>query len=204
MTLRPWWALLGILAVPTGCTVGGGEGSVKSEQLYIEDCWSGPFDLNPTFFGANPFRQETLLIRVQRGDNIEEVSDGLTVLVNNIAEIRESRLDQPIEVGLPNGVSPPGVPLTGRPQPLVSLSLYLHDTCHRANGSIFSTEGTITFKSLFSGDPNESQASARLTDAEFTATFQDPRATGDAAHPSQVSGYFRFYFQRGQPAQPFP
>jgi hypothetical protein len=198
------WGVLPALAIAIGCTVGGGEGSVRSDSLYVEECWSGPFDLHPTFFGANPYRQETLLIRVQRGDNIEEVSDGLAVLVNDIPTIRSSLLDQPIEVGLPSGVSPPGEPPTGRPQPLVSLSLYLHDTCHRANGSIFSTEGTITFKSLFSGDPNESQASARLTDAEFTAIFSDPRVTGDAAHPSQVSGDFRFYFQRGQPAQPFP
>jgi hypothetical protein len=186
-----------------GCTVGEGSGEVHSDQLYIQDCWEGPFDLHPTFFGANPYREDTLIIRVQRGDNLEEVSDGLTVLVNSVASIRQQMLDQPTTVGLPPGVSPPGVPVTGAPAPLVSLSLYLHDTCHRQNGAVFSTGGTITFHSLFSGNPNESTAAARLTDAEFDATFGDPRDT-DGAHASPVTGNFRFYFQRGQPAQPFP
>jgi hypothetical protein len=194
--------LLAAMAGLAGCTVGEGSGEVHSDQLYIQDCWQGPFDLHPTFFGANPYRQDTLLIRVQRGDNLEEVSDGLTVLVTSVAAIREGMLNQPVTVGLPPGVSPPGVPLTGAPAPLVSLSLYLHDTCHRQNGAIFSTDGTITFHSLFSGNPNERTAADRLTDAEFDATFADPRDT-EAAHTSRVAGNFRFYFQRGQPAQPF-
>jgi hypothetical protein len=186
----------------TGCTVGEGTGEVHSAQLYIQDCWQGPFDLHPTFFGANPYREDTLIIRVQRGDNLEEVSDGLTVLVNSVAAIRGGMLNQAVAVGMPPGVSPPGTPETGAPAPLVSLSLYLHDTCHRQNGAIFSTDGTITFHSLFSGNPNERTAADRLTDAEFDATFADPR-DADAAHSSLVTGSFRFYFQRGQPAQPF-
>ena len=197
------WVCAAVLVGLAGCTVGEGSGEVHSDQLYIQDCWQGPFDLHPTFFGANPYRQDTLIIRVQRGDNLEEMSDGLTVLVNSVAAIRQGMLGQPIAVGMPPGVSPPGVPVTGAPAPLASLSLYLHDTCHRANGAVFSTGGTITFHSLFSGNPNESSAAARLTDAEFDAAFADPRDK-DAAHASQVTGNFRFYFQRGQPAQPFP
>jgi hypothetical protein len=195
--------LVAVTAGLVGCTVGDGSGEVHSDILYMQDCWQGPFDLHPTFFGANPYREDTLIIRVQRGDNLEEVSDGLTVLVNSVAAIRGGMLNQATTVGMPPGVSPPGVPVTGAPAPLVSLSLYLHDTCHRQNGAVFSTGGTITFHSLFSGNPNEKSAAARLTDAEFDATFADPR-DADAARTSQVTGNFRFYFQRGQPAQPFP
>jgi len=42
------------------CSVGEGEGWVRSDRLVIEDCWDGPFDLQPTFFGANPHREEEI------------------------------------------------------------------------------------------------------------------------------------------------
>ena len=46
-----------------------------------------------------------------------------------------------------------------------------------------------------------------LTEARFDATFADPRNLVGTDTPSdfesQVTGYFRFFYQRGQPAQPF-
>jgi hypothetical protein len=196
---------------PMACTVGEGEGDVKSDHLYVTGCWNGPFDLGPDFFGANPDQSSSLMIRVQRGDNIEDVSDGLDVLVNNLQTVR-MQLNTPVNVGMPPGVSPPGVPITYNPDPPnVSLALYLHNTCHQQNGTIYSVSGTITFNSLFSGDLNESSSEDRLTDATFTdISFADPRelaaaadATAAAAITSLVSGHFRFFFQRGQPSQPF-
>jgi hypothetical protein len=208
-SFRFW--ITGVLClVSAACSTGEGEGWVRSDRLYIEDCWNGPFNLRPTFFGANPYREESLLIRVQRGDNLQEVSDGLTVVVSDLAGIRDDSLGQPIPVGLPPGVAPYGTPVSSAAASIqVSLGLYLHDTCHAENGTVYSLSGTITFDSLFSGDPNESEAAERLTDANFEATFADPReltADGsvDAATTSLVSGHFRFFFQRGQPAQPFP
>jgi hypothetical protein len=190
-----------------GCTVGDGTGSVTTDRLYLQGCWNGPFDLKPDFFAANPYRQESLLIRVQRGDNNQEASDGLTVIVSDLDAVR-ARLGQPIPVGLPPGVSPPGQPVTGAPAPLVTLSLYLHQTCHEQNSATYSVSGDITFESLFSGDPNEEDSDARLTDARFAVRFADPReliGAADAAAVTSdvVSGEFRFFFQRGQPAQPF-
>jgi hypothetical protein len=194
-----------------GCTVGEGHGEVKSDALFIEECWNGAFSLDPDFFGAYPYREETLLIRVQRGDNIEHVSDGLTVLVNDLQDLRK-RLNEPLQVGLPPGVSPPGVPIEKNPNPPpVSLALYLHNTCHLENSTIYSVSGTITFSSLFSGDINESSSEKRYTSATFEAKFADPRelVKSDAADPasakltSTVTGNFAFFFQRGQPAQPF-
>ncbi len=202
LTCALGWTLL-------GCSTSEGDGEVRSDRLYIEDCWNGPFNLEPSFFGANPYRN-TLLMRIQRGDNIEEVSDGLIVLVNDVSGIRTSRLGQSLRVGMPPGVQPPGAPVTFDPAPpSVSLTLYLHDTCHAQNGTLHSIDGTITFDALFSGDLNEDSADDRLTEAQFEASFADPRHTladgsVDPERMSTVTGWFRFFFERGQPAQPFP
>ena len=204
-------ALLGcvmaLALAPLGCTVGEGEGHVKSDHLYVSGCWNGPFDLGPDFFGANPDQETSLTIRVQRGDNIEDVSDGLIVLVNDLQDVRQ-HLNEDIDVGLPRGVTPPGVPVVYDPDPpKVSLSLYLHNTCHQQNGTIYSVAGKINFSSLFSGDLNEGSSENRLSKAKFTADFADPRERADATDPtavtSTVTGDFNFYFQRGQPSQPF-
>jgi hypothetical protein len=191
----------------SGCTVGDGEGSVTTDRLYLPGCWNGPFDLKPDFFAANPYREESLLIRVQRGDNNQEASDGLTVIVNDLKAV-QAQLGQPIPVGLPSGVTPPGQVPTGEPTPLVTLSLYLHQTCHEQNSATYSVSGNITFTSIFSGDPNEEDSESRLTDATFEVQFADPRELVTAEDPTAVTsnvvkGAFRFFFQRGQPAQPF-
>ncbi len=197
----------------TACSQGVGDGSVASDQLFVRNCWNGPFDLNPTFFGANPFSLDVMTIRVQRGDDNQEVSDGLSVMVNDVQTIRDPKhgtLGEAIDVGLPVGVTPPGIPLVANANPpLVSLTLYLQNTCHLQNGTIYSIEGKITFQNLFSGDPNETKGDDRLTDAAFDATFADPRdmaidGTFGKDVTSHVTGWFKFYFQRGQPAQPFP
>ena len=203
---------LGLLAAPLGCTVGEGEGSVTSDHLYVTGCWNGAFDLRPDFFGANPDPGESLIIRVQRGDNVEDVSDGLIVAVNDLPYVR-MHLNEPLKVGLPRGVTPSGVPIVYDPDPpKISLVLYLHNTCHQQNGTVYSIEGdgTITFSSLFSGDLNEGSSENRLTDATFDAPFADPRERAEATTDdekanvtSRVTGHFRFFFQRGQPSQPF-
>jgi hypothetical protein len=205
--LSLWPVVALTLALGTGCTVGDGSGEVTAKRLYIKDCWNGSFDLQPDFFAANAYRRESLQIRVQRGDNNQEASDGLVVLVSDLAAVKE-QLGNPIPVGVPEGVAPPGQPLTGEPGPLVSLSLYLHQTCHEQNSATYSVSGTITFNSIFSGDPNEEDSDARLTDATFNVQFADPRELVDAPDPAKVTssdviGRFNFFFQRGQPAQPF-
>jgi hypothetical protein len=215
--LRPWLGLTLALSL-LGCSTGEGKGSVKSDRLFVRDCWNGSFDLQPDFFASNPFSDETQVIRVQRGDNLQDVSDGLMVLVNDTQAIRNGMLGAPIPVGLAAGVAPPGVPLTLDPDPpLVNLALYLHDSCHTQNATLHSIGGTITFDALFSGVINEADGSDRLTDATFSACFADPRdltpgesqdesscETDETGVFSMVTGYFSFYFQRGQPAQPFP
>lgn len=195
-------------ATSLGCSVGEGEGQVSSDRLFVESCWNGSYQLNPSFFAANPYR-DMQLIRVQRGADIEEMSDGLMVSVNNVEGIRQGMLGVPLQVGLPVGVEPIGVPERPLASPLVSLTLYLHQTCHAQNRALYAVDGTITFKELFSGNPHERSGEDRLTEAEFEATFVDPRkALPDGTYPvgmtSTVRGWFRFFYQRGQPAQPFP
>ncbi len=208
--MRGWraGAALALGVASAGCTVGDGSGRVETTRLYLKECWNGPFDLKPDFFAANPYREESLLIRIQRGDNNQEASDGMTVIVTDLDAVRD-RLGEPIPVGLPPGVAPPGQPLTGAAAPLVSISLYLHQTCHEQNSATYSVGGEITFKYLFSGDLNEKNTDARRTVASFdNLRFADPRDLVDAEDPEAVTsedveGEFDFFFQRGQPAQPF-
>ncbi len=72
-------------------------------------------------------------------------------------------------------------------------------------------QSTITFTHLFDGNPNESNAEARLTNVQaFDFYLGDPReiCPGGLGPPPRcrghLSGWFNFYFQRGRPAQPFP
>jgi hypothetical protein len=92
------------------------------------------------------------------------------------------------------------------------MALYLQRSCHNQNIVLYAVDGTIKFQALFSGDPNETDAVDKYTDATFDVWVGDPRDAG-LGHPadaiprellSRVTGGFRFYFERGQPGQPFP
>lgn len=190
------------------CSLGEGVGHVYSDSLFVEECYQGKFDLNPDFFAAVPYRN-TLTIRIQHGGDLEEVSDGLILLVDEVDTVQRN-LGTPLTVGMPKGVAPVGVPIVYNPSPpLVHVSLYLNRSCHAQNSTLYSTAGTMTFNAIFDGDPNESDAQKRLTDAAFDITLADPRdlasdGTIPAEDTSVLTGAFRFYFQRGQPAQTFP
>ncbi len=198
------------LLLLSGCTfVGQGEGEVKSDDLKVPTCWFGDYDLEPDFFATVPFR-DTQQIRIQRGSDLTEVSDGVAIQVNDVPNIRQ-RLGEELQVGLApkllNEIAP-GTPL-GAPPP-VNLALYLQFSCHNQNVVLYAVEGTIVFDALFSGDPNETVGAEKLTDATFSVVVADPRnaipGTLDIPdeHKSPLEGWFRFHFQRGQPGQPFP
>ena len=69
---------------------------------------------------------------------------------------------------------------------------------------------SITFTHLFNGNPDEPTASKRLTEASFDVYLADPREVcpGGFGPPPRCRGHltgsFRFYFERGRPAQRFP
>lgn len=231
------FAALFVLTICTGCSLGEGEGDVKSEALFARDCWYNAYDLQPDFFAAVPYsvnyRENTddqvsyrdiVNIRVQRGTDMQEVSDGLSVLVQDVKRIRDSKdglLDLPLPVTLPPGVLPAGAALPqpppdgaipSDPTPAIHVALFLQHSCHNQNAVLYGVGGTVTFHSLFSGDPNEDEASDKFTNAEFSVEMGDPRdvPVGALAYEipqdrrSLVTGFFRFYFERGQPGQPFP
>jgi hypothetical protein len=271
-------AVIATAAAP-GCSLGEGTGSC-SGVLDEPTCWVGPYDLKPDFFAAIPTTNAAgvpiavnpLQIRIQHGGDYETFSDGLSILVDDLAEVRgdsthPSLLGQPLIVSLPAGVTPPGVPLEPTATPsVVHATLYLGQTCPTQNVALYamdavtlpcsspdggdvplvcgsptvgdggtlaaaeagagdagsadasaaeggtgtSTASTITFTSLFDGNPEESNASLRLTDATFHFYLADPReicAGGMGPPPKcrgELTGYFRFYFERGTPAQPYP
>jgi hypothetical protein len=265
-----------LLGGVSGCSVGDGTGDVRSNALYAHQCWGtppttanplvaqgAPYDLQPDFFAANPY-MSTLQIRIQRGSDTTEVSDGLEVLIDDVNVIRAaianpasadggtypdmsdagtgggasdagtsdggesdagggdagaggatSALTQvKWRVTLPIGVHPPGSP-TEPPAGFISpvhMALYLQSTCPTQNIVLYAVDGWITFNALFDANPDETSAAQKLTDATFNAQFGDlsdvPEGSyaGDvpAGLQSNVTGTFQFYFERGQPGQPFP
>jgi hypothetical protein len=239
MSPRPLPPLVALLfcAPFFGCSLGQGVGEVKSDRLIAKDCWGegatqpedDDYDMQPDFFAAVPYR-ETLQIRVQRGNDIQEVSDGLGVLIDDVEPIRQelrAKRDagsgEPVRrcVSLPPGVVPPGSAPSNEKcslcaedeVPSVHMSLYLQRSCHNQNTVLYAVCGTILFNALFSGDPNEEEAVDKLTDVpEFRIQVADPRDAPLGGTPldvpaeqqSEVHGYFNFYFERGQPGQPFP
>jgi hypothetical protein len=64
--------------------------------------------------------------------------------------------------------------------------------------------------SLFTGDVVAADAKERLNEGSFDLYLADPRevcADGSGAPPpcrGHITGNFRFFYQRGRPAQPFP
>jgi hypothetical protein len=238
--MRPVLAISTSLALLACNIPGEGEGEVTSSALSVTDCWRGSFDLGPDFFASVPYR-DTQQIRVQRGSDLQEVSDGVAILVNEVSSIRPTRcvLDsdcasgtcsrngcpedydrcclgpdrrgQALGVGLPNKLLEevaPGAPLGEAPD--VSMALYLQYSCHNTNTVLYAISGSVTFHALFNGDPNESSGAEKYTDAQFDVMLADPRdadaGTLDipAEKQSPLTGYFRFFFRRGQPGQPFP
>jgi len=253
-----------------GCTQGQGEGIVGSDQLWAKDCWCSGYNMQPDFFAAVPYR-DTLQIRVQHGADVQEISDGLSILIDDVPAIRPRKgggdglLGKKLLVNVPaelEPLAPANWTLGGAanegcqaesfiaqlptdddtaknkkdkfqglldafnaaPEPdlsapsIVHMALYLQQSCHNQNTVLYGVKGSIMFTSLFSGDPNEAAADAKLTEAVFDVWVGEPKpasAEGSGEMPQEGSGemtkqltnlkgYFRFYFQRGQPAQPFP
>lgn len=271
VTVAPIAAAL-LLFGATGCSLGQGTGDVTSDSLFAKECWGSnnagangqpqgdSYDLKPDFFAAIPYR-DAMLIRVQRGTDVQEVSDGIAVLVDDVQRVRAALKNPPaggapigspvtcaptppvdggslgsdggsgtsgpddcppgtvgFPVALPLGVVPPGSPtvppqdLTDDP-PIVHLSIYLQRSCHNANVALHAVSGKVCFAALFSGDRNETNADQKLTDVQaFSVQVGDIRdvPVGKSAREipcerqSTLRGSFRFYFERGQPGQPFP
>ncbi|HXX69227.1 MAG TPA: hypothetical protein VEK07_18725, partial [Polyangiaceae bacterium] len=138
-------------ALTPACTQGEGTGSVCG-SLDVPECWSGPFNLHPDFFAAVPTQpSDALQIRIQSGGDYQAFSDGVAILVDDAGEIRgdptssgsprPSLLGQTLVVGLPVGVTPPGVPLQAVANPtIVHAALYLNKTCRIQNEALYAVD----------------------------------------------------------------
>ena len=302
---RAWVAFAVMAAWPVlgpGCSVGDGSGAV-SGVLDVPNCWSGQYSLQPDFFAADTYSDQTVTIRIQNGGDYASFSDGLSILVDNVHEIRGDApfspplLGHPLTVALPSGVIVPGAPIIPDPHTsLVHVTVYLQKSCPTQNVALYALESvsvdangdctpaatgpfilacnapgaqgfealadasadaypfpdgtvrpsaatgadasppslagdasavaseggtvlppnapvrhsTITFQSLFDGNPAESSAAERLTQANFTLYLGDPSdaCPGGLGPPPPcrglLTGHFQFLFERGRPGQAFP
>ena len=176
------------LALVLSCASGRGEGSVIG-QVWAPECdlTGEPFSLNPNYFAMQPSSTvEIIDIRIQRGSDIPNLSNGLSVFIAEPEMVRDEMLGTDIELR--------------RFDPAVELTIYLNSTCPTDIPVVYrSISGTIRFDELYI--PWESNEN-RLTTAEFTdvelVDTDDPEN-----RRALISGDFTFLFQRGRPAQNF-
>lgn len=140
-----------VTALAPACTQGEGTGSVCG-SLDVPDCWAGPFNLHPDFFAAVPTQpSDALQIRIQNGGDYQAFSDGIAILIDDAGEIRgdptssgaarPTLLGTTLVVGLPAGVTPPGVPLQAVANPtIVHAALYLNKTCRIQNEALYAVD----------------------------------------------------------------
>ena len=207
--------VVGLGALGSACAVGKGEGWVKGE-LTVPGCDKdlSHYDMNPDFFAANAVNGQ-MTIRIQPGGDFQEYADSVTIAVQDIEYVHEKKISVPIPVQLER---PPGAPVGLQP-PLVRLSLSLRGTCgsHTFNPAgdkpqviLHATSGTVTFTSILHGDASSRDTNSKRIEGTFDVVVEDPRNysyDSDPATPKltgHLTGAFKFFYQRGGPAQPFP
>jgi hypothetical protein len=145
-----------------GCSTSEGDGRTTG-TLNVANCWTGPYELRPDFFAA-VFHTGALQIRIQNGSDSETFSDGINIIVQDVAKVRPNpdtkfagTYGEQMRVGLPPGVTPPGVPI--RPQkdpPIVGMSLFMQGSCRTENVVLYAVESvTITTDGTCTADPVE-------------------------------------------------
>lgn len=195
------------LAATASCAVGQGSGSVTG-NLHVEGCDTdlSNYDMQPDFFAANGANNQ-LLIRIQRGGDLQEYQDSLSIAVDDTTKIVDG---QPVAVELER---PPGS-LPSVPPPLVRVTLSLRGSCGTgklgqhdpAYVALHGVSGTVTFAHVLRGDPSSSDTNSKRIEGSFDIQLEDPRhASGTpAGNAGHLVGNFKFFYQRGGPAQPFP
>ncbi len=209
------WLAAAIVATATAsaCSVGGGEGSVTGSLVVpVCDADLAQFDMHPDFFagmavGTKKPPLTQLTIRIQKGGDLQEYSDSLTIAVSDTAKVQDG---VPIEVQLER---PPGS-APSVPYPLVRMSLTLRKSCGNGrvgpsdpNGVVLhAVSGKITFTHILRGDPVDADTNDKRIEGTFDVVLEDPRhPVGEPATSyGKLQGNFKFFYQRGGPAQPFP
>jgi hypothetical protein len=148
------------------CSQGEGEGRVTG-SLNVPNCWTGDFELNPDFFAAVPYRRG-LVLRIQNGSDFQNFSDGLTILLYDIDQVRpggataSGKYGEALRVSLPPEVTPPGTPVKPDPNPaLVSAALYLQKSCGTQTATLQAVDEvtiaptTCRVAPMMGADPNQ-------------------------------------------------
>jgi hypothetical protein len=113
------------------------------------------------------------------------------------------------------------------PPPLVQLSLSLRRTCgsdklnvgDKAQVVLHAVSGTVDFTAIVHGDVSSRDTNSKRIEGTFAVQVEDPRCPatpppgsttvppcgwGIAPSHGNLTGQFKFFYQRGGPAQPFP
>jgi hypothetical protein len=200
-------AVVMVAAASLSCEVGQGAGSVRG-NLHVEGCDKdlSNYDMAPDFFAGNAAETQ-LMIRIQRGGDLQEYNDSLNIIVDDTNRVQDG---QAIEVKL---MRPPGSAPSVEAPP-IRISLSLRGTCGTGRVGprdppqvvLHAISGTITFKHILRGDPSSEDTNSKRIEGSFNVTLEDPRhAEGTPArNAGTLTGDFKFFYQRGGPAQPFP
>lgn len=195
--------------VAAACSVGTGSGELAG-HLLLADCAVDidDYHLRPTFFGAeyvttvdatNGENAPAVTLRVQRGSYRESQSDGILVVVHDVNTIVREHLGEPITLTQVH---------RDRERSLVDVTLYAGQSCDagypdsfwRVPGILHANGGTVVFHSLHAPDLDRENTEffVELNDVTFASTESPTRRN------ASLSGFFRFFYQRGAPAQTFP
>jgi hypothetical protein len=172
-------------------------------MLNVPLCWSGAFNLDPTFFAAVPYNSagtdaaanapgavSSLEIRIQSGTTYEIFSDGVLIVVDNVHAVRgdppyPSEIDKPLTLALPPGAVPPGVPIPAASNPAtVSLTLYLNASCSTENVALYALN-EVSLNA--DGSCDQPDAGPLAIDCGTTSGLADVGATAEAGHDAGSS-----------------
>ncbi len=178
--IRTAAALIGasalVVTLAAACSTSEGDGRTTG-SLNVANCWTGPYELRPDFFAA-VFHSGSLQIRIQNGSDSKTFSDGVNILVSDVTKIRPNpdigfpgKYGEPLKVGLPPGVTPPGVPIKPTKDPaLVGMSLFMQRSCRTQNVVLYAVDQvTITTDGTCNADPVANTDTASGCTASTTA-----------------------------------
>ncbi|MEM9191806.1 MAG: hypothetical protein AAGF12_21725 [Myxococcota bacterium] len=175
-----------------GCSLGAGDGEVLGTVTAPEcELNNHAYNLEPTFFAAEPVISDGLEIRIQHGSDLEIKSDGVLILVEPVSDVKLTRLGRPLEVA-------------DMPEATVKMALFMNETCPpvREDKPVHfeAVSGSIVFDNIYAENVSEDdvEVSGRFTDVHLVDPDEPDTRFAD------LNGSFRFFFNRGRPAQRFP
>src|SRR5205085_11386381 len=98
------WLAIAAAVSALSCEVGQGVGNVRGNlKVECEGNDLSDYDMNPDFFGAIAANDQ-LLIRIQRGGDLQEYTDSLAIVVDDRNRVQD---DVPITLALPRPAGSP-------------------------------------------------------------------------------------------------